>query len=185
MSVRHAVLWRRVDEPGHDACRIEQHGDGWLIEGAAVFRHGGAPAWVRYQVRCDAGWRTTTCVAEGFLGETLRITVSQTGGRWLIDGTPEAAFDGIEDVDLGFTPATNLLAIRRLALDVGAQASVDAVWFDVDERCFKVLPQQYQRISADRYRYRSPEHGYEAVLSVDPFGCVVDYPGLWVSEAAS
>jgi uncharacterized protein len=45
----------------------------------------------------------------------LRI-VAMPGERWELNGTdqPEAA-DCI-DVDLNFTPATNLIAIRRLAL---------------------------------------------------------------------
>ncbi len=180
--LRHAVLWRRVDEPGHDACRIEQHEDGWRIAGAAVFRHQGVPAWMRYSVDCDAFWRTLRCEAEGFAGQPIAFEVAKTAGRWLIDGRPEPGFDGIEDIDLGFTPATNLLAIRRLALEPGAQASVDAVWFDPEERRFKLLPQEYACLSARGYRYRSPLHDFEAILEVDPFGCVTDYPGLWIAE---
>ncbi len=180
-----ALLWRRLDGLGHDACRIEQADDGWLIAGAAAFRHGGSPAWVRYQVRCDSGWRTMGCEAEGFAGRPIRFQVARSDGRWRIDGGPEPAFDGIEDVDLGFTPATNLLPIRRLGLAVGAGASVEAIWFDVEDNCFKVLPQEYRRLAENRYRYRSPRHDYEAVLRVDSFGCIVDYPDLWTTEAAT
>ncbi len=182
MTERHAVLWRRLDEPGHDACRIEQMKGGWLIAGAAAFRHGSAPAWVAYRLRCDAGWRTLGSEAEGFVGRPIRFQVSRTDGRWLIDGALQPAFDGLEDVDLGFTPATNVLPIRRMKLAVGEQAPVEAVWFDVEDGCFKRLPQHYARLTADNYRYRSPQHGYEAVLRVDPFGCVIDYPRLWIAE---
>ncbi len=137
---------------------------------------------MRYSVDCDPLWRTLRCKAEGFAGQPIAFEAANSAGLWLIDGQPEPAFDGIEDVDLGFTPATNLLAIRRLALEPGDQASVDAVWFDPEDCRFKLLPQQYARLSASSYRYRSPSHGYEAILEVDPFGCVTDYPGLWIAE---
>jgi hypothetical protein len=31
------ICWRRVDTPGHDACRLEQLEDSWRLA-AAVFR---------------------------------------------------------------------------------------------------------------------------------------------------
>ena len=39
-----AVLWRRLDTPGHDACRLVRNDAGWQLEGTAVFREDGAMA---------------------------------------------------------------------------------------------------------------------------------------------
>ncbi len=33
------ILWRRLDVPGHDACRLLRSDAGWQLEGAAAFRH--------------------------------------------------------------------------------------------------------------------------------------------------
>ena len=39
------ILWRRLDTPGHDVCRLEHDGESWQLDGAAVFRHDdGRPA---------------------------------------------------------------------------------------------------------------------------------------------
>src|SRR5207244_2474062 len=36
-----AILWRRLDTPGHDACRLERSDAGWELDGTAVFREDG------------------------------------------------------------------------------------------------------------------------------------------------
>ena len=50
-----SVLWRRLDAPGHDACRLERSAAGWTLEGAAVFGDG-APARLSYRLDCDDAW---------------------------------------------------------------------------------------------------------------------------------
>ena len=35
-----AILWRRVDAPGHDACRLDRDGSGWRLEGTAARARG-------------------------------------------------------------------------------------------------------------------------------------------------
>lgn len=86
------------------------------------------------------------------------------------------------DIDLGFTPATNTNALRRMELKVGQAARTTALWLDTEDWSLKPLTQTYERLSETVYRYRSPRHAYEAELSVDPFGIVLDYPGLWGIE---
>jgi hypothetical protein len=105
-------------------------------------------------------------------------------GRWTMNGAPVPAVDGCLDLDLGFTPATNLLAINRLALSVGQAALAPAAWLDVDAATLTVLPQRYERRSATSYWYEAPSVGYQALLEVDASGFVTRYPGLWVAEPA-
>jgi len=38
--------------------------------------------------------------------------------------------DALRDIDLGFTPATNMNAIKRLQLPIGEHAEFTAVWLD-------------------------------------------------------
>ena len=48
------VLWRRLETPGHDACRLIQRNGTWRLEGVAAFLHEGAPACVAYELECFA-----------------------------------------------------------------------------------------------------------------------------------
>ena len=96
--------------------------------------------------------------------------------EWRGAATPLA---GCLDVDLGFTPATNLLPIRRLALAIGQRAEARAAYLAFPRLRLLVLPQIYRRLSATRYAYESPAHGYSATLHVTKIGAIADYPGVF------
>ena len=82
-------------------------------------------------------------------------------------------------MDFALTPATNTLAIRRLNLRSGETARLTALWITSPDLEVKPLEQQYERIDAVTYRYISLISGFEALLTVDDAGIVVDYPGVW------
>ena len=176
-----SILWRRLDGPGHDACRLEEADEGWRLDGAAVFRHRDVPAKLVYEVTCDPAWRTRSGRVEGWLGgDPVRICITRTaGGEWRAGDALASLPPDLVDLDLGFTPATNLLPLRRLALATGAGADAPAAWLDVETGRLEALVQRYERRSETGYRYESPGVGYAALLDVGPLGFVRRYPGLW------
>jgi hypothetical protein len=104
-------------------------------------------------------------------------------GEWTLGGAPARSLDGCDDIDLGFSPATNLLPIRRLGLNVGASAVVRAAWVRFPELATEVLEQVYTRLSRDHYLYESAGGAFRRELTVDEAGFVLDYPDLWRAEA--
>jgi hypothetical protein len=175
-----SVLWRRLDTPGHDACRLVRDGAGWRLQGAAVFADAGRPAWLAYEVVCDSRWRTVQAHVHGYVGDrSIDVEIAAAAGVWQLNGAVADAVAGCVDVDLGFTPATNLLSIRRLALAPGAAADVRAAWFDVSTRGLQPLDQRYERRGETSYWYQAPAFGYAAELEVLPSGFVRRYPKLW------
>lgn len=178
-----AALWRRLDAPGHDACRLVRQADGWRLEGTAVFRLGARPARLDYRITCDASWRTVRGEIHGWLaGDPVRHEVERSGGIWTLDGRPQPDVERHVDLDLGFTPATNLLQLRRIALAVGEGADVPVAWLDVEGETLAALPQHYERRSETTYWYESPSAGYRALLEVDAAGFIRRYPGLWEAD---
>jgi hypothetical protein len=151
----HFALWRRLDTPGHDACLLEPAEGGWRLAGTAVYRHGDAPARLDYHVACDHAWRTVEGAVRGWVGEqAVELTVAHsTEGDWLLNGAPASGLDGCLDLDFGFTPATNALQLRRLALRLG-----------------------------EAYAYDAPRFDYRAVLDIAPCGFARRYPKLWEAE---
>jgi hypothetical protein len=178
------ILWRRLDSPGHDACRLEQTDSGWRLDGAAAFRHEGVPAYLVYQVTGGAGWRTREGAVQGWVGEQpidFRVRRGPDGG-WTLNGEGVPRLDGCVDLDLGFTPATNLFQVRRVALQIGQAAAVPVAWLDVPAGTLDVLHQRYERRTEDAYWYEAPRFDYAALLTVSPLGFVTRYPGLWEAE---
>jgi len=182
-----AILWRRLDTPGHDACRLVQQQGGWRLEGTAVFRHEGRPACLAYELECDGDWRTRAGMMRGWVGERhLECRVARTpGGVWTLNGQVVSGLDGCADLDFGVTPATNLSQIRRTALQVGQAAGVPAAWFDLPDGTLVRLEQRYERRGAGSYWYEAPRFEYAALLEVSATGFVEKYPGLWEAEAST
>lgn len=177
-----SIEWRSVHRPGTDRCALETTSTGARLVGQASYDVERGSARLDYRVACDRSWRTLDARVEGTLaGRAVQFEFARTrGDRWTMNGAPVPAVQGCLDLDLGFTPATNLLAIRRLALPIGQAAPAPAAWLDVDAATLTVLPQTYERRSAATYWYAAPSVGYAALLEVDESGFVTHYPGLWV-----
>jgi hypothetical protein len=178
MDVEETILWERTDEPGHESARLRRSGTEIFLEGSAVFDHEGAPCRLDYVVVADHRFHTRRGAVEGWLGErTLSIEVEVREGRWRLNGRECSEVDGAVDLDLNFSPSTNLLPIRRLGLEVGQEAKVRSAWLRFPEFDLKPLDQTYRRVSESRYSYRS-DGGFEAELEVSPAGFVSVYPGI-------
>jgi len=174
-------FWKKLDHPGHDSCRLLKLPNGWRLSGAAVFWDNDQPCHFHYEVSADPAWRTRNARISGYLGKKaidLRIRSFGTG-HWQVNGIHKKGVVGCVDIDLGFTPATNLIVLRRLSLKVGQRAEAPAAYLQFPEMRLVRLPQSYQRISRMEYKYEAPSVGYVGTLHVLPSGAVILYPGLF------
>ncbi|MGV3719290.1 MAG: putative glycolipid-binding domain-containing protein [Actinomycetota bacterium] len=180
-----AILWRRIDSPGHDACGLWSAAEGWRLAGTATFLAEGQPCLLQYQVECDSAWRTCAATVEGWMGsaEVSLAIAADAGERWSLNGVEYPELAGLVDIDLGFTPATNLVQLRRLSLQVGQGAEAPTAYLAFPELTLRKLEHRYQRVAADAYDYEAPCFGYAARLQVSECGFVTHYPGLWELEA--
>jgi hypothetical protein len=136
-------------------------------------------------VVCDASWNTLKGQVSGWLGsDRIEIDlVVDSDRRWRLNGIEHPAVMGCIDLDLNFSPSTNLLPIRRLNLAVGDQAEVRAAWLRFPSFELEPLSQVYRRLDESHYRYESST-GFTADLEVNSVGFVTNYPGIWQAEEA-
>jgi uncharacterized protein len=181
------IIWRRLDVPGHEFGRLFAREDGWLVSGTAIFLHAHRPCKLDYAVLCDLGWRTTSARVSGVIGDReIEIEVSiDPEQRWWRNGRECRSVIGCVDIDLGFSPSTNILPIRRLQLNIGQEAEVKAAWLPFPSLEFELLPQVYRREGESAYRYESSGGAFVRVLGVNSAGLVTNYPGLWKAETAT
>ena len=99
--------------------------------------------------------------------------------RWRLNGLAVPGLSHLLDLDLSFTPATNLLQLKRAALRVGGSASLPAAWLNLDDESLTELPQRYRRLTQSTYAYAAPTVPYQSVLELGEDGFVTSYPGLW------
>jgi len=175
------MRWRRLDLPGLDEARLSREPESWHLEGHAEFVEDGNRWELGYTVTCGTDWVTTGAVVKRHSGRAAieaNVVRSATGG-WTLNGVPVPAVEDCIDVDLAFTPATNLLSLRRLDLAVGQEAEVVSAWLTFPDFALIPLRQRYRRTSQERYDYSAPDLPFAGILTVDPEGFVLDYAGLW------
>jgi len=178
------ILWRRLDHPGHEFARVWQEDSGWHLAGVAVFAYDQQPCRLDYSVACDRYWRTCASSLSGWVGDrpvdmTMRRDAS---GRWWRKGSEDSGIEGCVDLDLNFTPSTNLLPIRRLGLRIGQEAQVTAAWLRFPEFTLEPLAQLYRRTGITTYHYECAGEQFVAELEVNESGFVTHYPDIWAVE---
>ncbi len=187
MERHDSILWRGTFLPGHETCRLTSKNSHWQLEGAAVFSHEGLPCRLDYRVVCNKDWQTLSTQVSGWVGDTdidLQLTVTPDQ-HWRMNGHEQPDLAGCIDVDLNFSPSTNLLAIRRLNLAVGEAAEIRAAWLRFPSFHLEPLEQRYVRLSQTTYRYESAGGKFVTEIKVNSAGFVMDYPGIWKSEVVN
>ena len=183
------MRWRRLDVPGREDACIERTAEGWRLTGQIEAEEARVRAQLIYVIECEPDWRTRRTVVTGSAaGAPIRFEFAADGeGHWTLNGSPLPLAEGALDIDLGFTPATNLLPIRRLDLAVGQREDVRTAWLRFPELRVEALEQSYEREAACVFRYDALVDGerFQARLDTDEFGRVVLYEGLWEAEIAS
>jgi hypothetical protein len=184
LTAEQSILWRRLDRPGHEFARVYSEDTSWILVGTAVLAHEHQACRLDYKIGCDSAWRTASCRVTGWLGnQSIEIDISvNPTGQWRLNGTECPAVAGCIDVDLNFSPSTNLLPIRRLDLEIGAEAVVQAAWLRFPSFRLERLDQRYRRLNLETYRYESAGGSFVTELQVNPAGLVTLYPGFCEAE---
>ena len=174
-------LWRWLQGTGLERYEFLRAGDEWIFRGTVLALANHAPAEARYEIACDGSFctrRARVSVRDATGERTLEIAAEN--GRWVSNGGEIAAVRGAIDIDLGWSPSTNTLPIRRLNLRVG-QSSGEflAAWVRFPDLALEPLPQEYLRLAGRQYLYSSRGGAFTAKLLVDEHGLVTDYEGFW------
>ena len=179
-----SILWRGIYLRGHEACRLYEQNSEWLLEGTAVFSSDNRPCRLTYLVACDSSWNTLRGTVSGWVGSddvNIEVSVDAFHHRRL-NGVENSDVSGCVDLDLNFSPSTNLLPIRRLNLQVGQHSEVQAAWLRFPSFKLEPLSQVYTRLDESTYRYSSAGGQFVCDLTVNDVGLVTGYPGLWQAE---
>ena len=176
-------MWQPWTGAGLESLRLIEDADGVRVDSVVIGVHEGQPFSIRYAIRCDAAWHVRDLEIASLEGRSTTLALASNGmGRWT-DGSGEhvPALDACLDVDLSATPFTNTLPIRRTQLgpaDGPLALKVLYVPFDSFAPCSDA--QVYRCLeSGRRYRYAAADGTFEADITVDHDGLVVDYPPLF------
>jgi uncharacterized protein len=202
VSVPRLLIWRGLDEWRTEAAEIHLTDDGVGARGTQI---GLDPLPYRLNYRLEA--------PERFVTRSLEIEVSGEGwrreldlrhdgrGLWQCNGAEsgEAKADlpppggdaaGLEqslDCDVGFSPLTNFMPLRRHDLHQGpGEAEFVMAWVSVPDLSLRVSAQRYTHVSKNadgavvRFTDEGMFKGFTSELELDEDGLVRVYPSLAV-----
>jgi len=148
---------------------------GLALVGTVLGGEHDVPVRVEYRVLADQQGLTTAAHVRdlrGFEQRTIALT-RDVKGNWTVDGKAVRGLKGCTDVDLGCSPSTNTLPIRRLRLAIGASHTIKAAWLRFPELTVVKADQTYTRLDEFTWRYASGT--FSAELTVDEEGLVTEY----------
>jgi uncharacterized protein len=174
-------MWASVDATGLERFQLAHTAEAWLLRGTILRVHAGHAMEVRYRITCNSCWQTINARVDLHVGsESRTLILENLEGSWTANGDEVNQFDGCRDVDLGWTPSTNTLAIRRLDLARrNGREAVDAAWIRFPDLTLERLDQVYEFLGDRTYRYMSRGGTFKAEIVVDESGVVDEYKGYW------
>jgi hypothetical protein len=181
------ITWHCAQLASSEHCTLIEADDGYNFHGVVVVPLADVPCHIEYSVIVDSRWlplKVESTITTPSRIQTIDLR-RRVPGRWELDGVWASHLEGCDDVDLGWSPATNTIPIRRLDLSIGESASITAAWTRFPELDVVRNVQRYTRLANDRWRYQAGE--YEFDLTVDgATGLVLNYgDDMWQASATS
>jgi hypothetical protein len=174
-------LWRWLQGTGLERFELARAADDWIFRGTILTLAADAAAEAKYEIVCDCSFRTrraNVSVRDATGEHTLQIATEN--GRWYENGRENKTVIDALDIDLGWSPSTNTLPIRRLNLEIGqTSGEFMAAWVRFPDLTLQPLPQEYVRLADRQYRYSSRSGAFVANLLVDDDDLVIDYERFW------
>lgn len=180
------LMWRSVDEPGFEHVRLDEGHPEWTVfDSMFVREHAGFVRRGGYTLIVDKAWRVLELrlMVEQAPGAMTALHVMASGdGRWVdADENPIPELDGCIDLDIGWTPLTNTLPLRRLEMGDEAR-EIRVAYVSLPDLGIRPVTQRYTRIDEATVRYGSEAMPEGVEIAVDDEGFVVEYPGAFRRE---
>jgi hypothetical protein len=182
VDMEREVMWVSLDEQKFEHLRVKNKKDGILADGMIIHLNSNNSYRIRYRIQCDSAWQVRKVEMSRLDESDLSFVWHSDGnGHWMnnqSDAIP--ALDGCRDIDIYYSPFTNTLAIRRLGLNQGESAEINAAFIAVPEMTVSAVCQRYTCLDSTPeggvYRYESLASGFTAELPVDSDKLLIEYP---------
>jgi uncharacterized protein len=174
------VLWGKIAGEGMEYCEVDSS-PVTALRGEVITRLYDRPISISYSIQCQADGSTESAqIICRDNGEIQDMHIRRTNqDEWFCNEQELSEFRGCKDIDLGITPSTNTLPIRRLDMAVGESKEITALSLRFPDLTYAPLTQRYTRVDSRTFLYESIESGYQATMKVDSGAIVITYQSEW------
>ena len=196
-------VWTKDDPSGMEQCELTM-GPGGLVARSVAIGSTPVPYRLDLELTTGADWVTQRLSLTALGDRWTRMLVLERNGDgvWTgirtTDGSgpptvgdpgPDDAVEPgsiparVLDVDVQWSPVTNIMPVRRLGLDrAGSAGTFTMAWVSVPSLTVTLDDQHYTLLGVDDgdvcVRFESGDGFFTAVIRCDPDGVPLDYPGI-------
>lgn len=179
------LLWTGREYDSLENCLVDTMENGTEINSVIVGSNGHKIYRVEYRIKTNPQWETLFFEVKSQHSDKISCYRFESNGKgnWMTNGKPAPQFNGCMDIDISLTPFTNTLPINRLKLPQEDSQEIQVIYLDILAQQIVPVRQKYTCLSETTYRYENVPNDFEAVVTVDEVGLVVDYPQLFIRTA--
>lgn len=182
--LEHQFYWAPTNDPGLEHLHFRDAESGYMADAFLLRWLNGHPIRLYYRIACDQSWRTRDVFVQLLSSPGQELALQADGeGNWTSKRRPFQSLKGCLDIDRSATPFTNTLPIRRLNLKPGESAVIEVAYVSIPDLKVKKVSQRYtcreKKAKGGVYRYQGLSTGFEAELTTDKDGFVVQYPSVF------
>lgn len=179
--MRKNILWKGKAYNSLESCFLTTTKDGTEISSVIIGCYNEIIYEVEYFIKTNKNWETVFFEIKSNLnGVTQSFTFKkEDNSDTLVIDKKMAPFDGYSDVDISLTPLTNTLPINRLLIKQKEMQKIDVLYIDILNHQIRPVQQNYTRLSKYKYKFEHVPNDFQALITVDEYGLVVDYPELF------
>ena len=163
-------------------CVLTKIKSGWNINATIVGAYDEKIYKVEYVIKANDNWETIYLNLRTQVGGNKQdlIYIGDGTGNWTCNGISKPEFEGCIDIDISLTPFTNSLPINRLQWKTNKSQQIKVLFVDVLGEAVTPVQQRYTKLSNAEFRFENVPNDFEAVITVDDLGLVLNYPELFI-----
>jgi hypothetical protein len=164
--------WQTWDGVHDEHLRLRWENEAWTAMGEVGRQR------VHYVLRIAPTWEVRQFLLFRDLDEPDLWLYTDGTGRWgEMNGAHRTELDGCTDIELGCTPFTGTVPIRRSQLAAGEAIEVAVIDIDVDTLAVQPRRLRYERTGLRRWLITEPDGDRRDEVEIDDYGLVTDSPG--------
>ena len=178
------ILWKGKAYHSLENCVVITTKDGTEVSSVIIGLYNNIIYKVEYFIKTNKNWETVLFkVKTNLNGITQFFSSKITDSDEALEEGNLAPFRTWKDIDISLTPFTNTLAINRLHLQQNEKRNIDVLYIDILNQQTLLATQSYTKLSKFEYKYEDALYDFEAIITVDEHGLVINYPELFERTA--
>ena len=166
------AMWQGVAHDHTETLTLHFENESWTINSQITGLD------IQYVLRLTATWQLQQMLLFRDLDEPDLWLANDGRGKWgEVNGAQIRDIGGCTDLDVRGSSFSRVMAIRKLAIDIGASSFIDSVVVDPETLGVTRSRLTYTRLAEQRWKVQRDDDHDDHEVEVDTFGLPLDIPG--------